>query len=57
MRKIMYNLGENMTIDQVNKILESFDADGDGKVSFEEFTAALMEEKRMGTEALHTGQS
>ena len=52
MRKIMYNLGENMSLQQVDTILSYFDDNGDGQISPEEFSRALLDEKKMGTGAL-----
>ena len=52
MRRIMYNLGENLSIEQVDKMLATFDDNGDGEVDATEFAKALMEEKRIGSSAL-----
>ena len=52
MRKIMYNLGEKMSLEQVDGMLRQFDENGDGQVDAQEFAKALLEEKRMGSAAV-----
>lgn len=52
MRRIMINLGEKMSIEQVDEILGYFDDDGDGMISPQEFAKALTEHKRFGTQAV-----
>ena len=52
MRKIMYNLGENVPLEQVDNMLMHFDENGDGQVDPDEFDNALLDEKRLGTKAL-----
>ena len=50
----MVNLGENMTIEQVDEILRHFDENGDGQISPDEFSKALTEEKMFGSAAVKT---
>jgi len=57
MRRMMLNLGEEMSIEQVDDILAHFDENGDGQISPEEFTNALLNEKLLGTEAMAAGPS
>jgi len=52
MRRMMVNLGEDMTIEEVDEILDSFDEDGDGQISPQEFADAVMAEQQSGTQAL-----
>ena len=52
MRRMMFNLGENMSVDQVDEILRLFDQDGDGQISPEEFGQALIDEKLLGTKVM-----
>ena len=48
----MYNLGEKMSVDQVDEILGYFDQDGDGHISPEEFSKALLDHTKLGTAAV-----
>ena len=41
MRRMMINLGENISMSQVNEILAHFDDNGDGQISPDEVRAAL----------------
>ena len=53
MRRIMFNLGEHMTLEQVDECMAAyFDRDGDAQISPEEFAAALVDEKNLGTKAM-----
>ena len=53
MRRIMYNLGEEMSLRDVDECIRSyFDKDGDSNISPEEFAKALLTEKLMGTAAM-----
>ena len=52
MRRMMYNLGENVSLEQVDEVLGHFDENGDGQISPEEFAKALLNEEMLGTEAM-----
>lgn len=42
---VMLNLGERMTIDEVDDMIHEADTDRDGRISYEEFRAMMMETK------------
>ena len=45
MRRIMINVGEPVTLEDVERLIERVDIDGDGQISYEEFTRVVIEEK------------
>ena len=56
MRRVMINLGEEVSKEEVDDVLAAFDEDGDGEISPEEFAAALKAEGLLGTEFLDKGK-
>ena len=45
MRRIMINVGEPVTLDDVEQVIRKVDIDGDGVINYEEFTKVIIEEK------------
>ena len=45
MRRIMINVGEPVTLDDVEQVISKVDIDGDGVINYEEFTKVIIEEK------------
>ena len=45
MRRIMINVGEPVTLDDVEQVIRKVDIDGDGVINYEEFTKVIVEEK------------
>ncbi|XP_035681695.1 calmodulin-like [Branchiostoma floridae] len=41
LRDIMKNLGEAMSVDDVDEMIEAVDTDGDGQINFDEFVAMM----------------
>jgi len=42
LRKVMTNLGEKLTDDEVEEMIKEADKDGDGRVNYEEFAAMMI---------------
>ncbi|XP_065654430.1 uncharacterized protein LOC100203072 isoform X2 [Hydra vulgaris] len=49
LRRIMVNLGDKLTDDEVDSVIVKSDIDGDGSCNYEEFTRILMREKKFIT--------
>ena len=45
MRRIMINVGEPVTLDDVEQVIRKVDIDGDGVINYDEFTKVIIEEK------------
>jgi len=45
MRRIMINVGEPVTLDDVEQVIRKVDVDGDGVINYDEFTKVIIEEK------------
>ena len=45
MRRIMINVGEPVTLDDVEQVIKKVDIDGDGVINYDEFTKVIIEEK------------
>jgi len=45
MRRIMINVGEPVTLEDVEQVIRKVDIDGDGVINYEEFTKVIIEEK------------
>jgi calmodulin len=43
LRRVMVNLGEKLTIEEVDEMIRDADKDGDGQINYTEFTAMMME--------------
>ncbi len=43
MRRIMINVGEPVTLEDVERLIERVDIDGDGQISYEDFVTSMME--------------
>ena len=54
MRRMMINLGEPISLTEVNEVLGSFDKDGDGQIDIDEFTEAICKEAALGSVAAAT---
>ena len=46
LRRLMINLGENVTLDDINEVIRRVDSNGDGVISEQEFVAAVTKEER-----------
>lgn len=46
LRRLMINLGENVTLDDINEVIQRVDSNGDGVISEQEFVAAVTKEER-----------
>ena len=55
MRRIMCNLGETMSLADVDEVLSSFDGNGDGTIDMEEFAAAVVSQKPFGFDGYREG--
>jgi len=53
MRNIMYNLGEECTLDDVDDVVGRFDVNGDGVIDYQEFASGIVEEKLLRPGATH----
>jgi len=45
MMRVMLNLGEDVTVEDVEQIVQVFDKDDDGSINYEEFAQGILEEK------------
>lgn len=42
LKHIMFNLGENMTDEEIDEMIRQADIDGDGQINYEEFVKMIM---------------
>ncbi|RNA44698.1 neo-calmodulin-like isoform X2 [Brachionus plicatilis] len=47
LRSVLQCLGEQLTEDEIEDMIEEVDIDGDGRIDYEEFVASLKAEKKM----------
>ena len=45
MRRIMINVGEPVTLEDVESVIKKVDRDGDGKIDYAEFSNVILEER------------
>merc|ERR1712054_319190 len=45
MRRIMINVGEPVTLEDVEQVIRKVDQNGDGAIDYDEFTKVIIEEK------------
>jgi len=49
MRRIMINVGEPVTLEDVEQVIRKVDQNGDGAIDYDEFTKVIIEEKATNT--------
>lgn len=57
MRNLMINVGEPVTIEDVNELLKEVDRDGDGVVNYSEFTKVVCAERMQGGSSSSTAET